>query len=83
MASQTNPARGREITKGTIAVWEHEYKLIHYLDVNKSLLFNLKEDPEELNNLIEIEKEKKEHLFGLLRENIKKANERIRNQPEL
>jgi len=43
------------IKKGIIAAWEGDYKLIHYLDNNKSLLFNLKKDPDELTNLFEKE----------------------------
>jgi arylsulfatase A-like enzyme len=65
------------ISKGVIAVWEGDYKLIYYLDKDKSLLFNLKEDPDEMNNLFDKEPEVGKRLLGLIKESLKKANERI------
>ncbi len=76
MDLMSNPSH-QQIRKGTIAVWEGAYKLIHYLDSNKSLLFNLKQDPDELNNIIDMEPEIGQRLLGLIHENLKKANERI------
>jgi arylsulfatase A-like enzyme len=78
MYYQTNPSRGHEITKGLIATWEGDYKLIHNLEDGKSLLFNLRNDPEEMNNLIESETEVGQHLLDLIKMNLKEANERIR-----
>lgn len=72
-----NPGRGHKITKGTIAVWEGDYKLIHYLVEGKSLLFNIKEDPGELKNLFDEKKEIGQHLLALIQDNLKKANEKI------
>ena len=72
-----NPSRGERISKGTIAVWEGDYKLIYYLKEKKSLLFNLKEDPDELNNLINKEPEAAKRLLPLIQENLKEANEKI------
>jgi arylsulfatase A-like enzyme len=69
--------RGHQITKGTIAVWKEDYKLIHYLDKEKSQLFNLKKDPEELNNLFDEEPEIGQRLLAVIQDNLKKANERI------
>jgi arylsulfatase A-like enzyme len=40
----------------------NEYKLIYIGDEDKYELYNLKNDPEELNNLVDIEKEKFEFL---------------------
>ena len=77
MNFEKNPSRGHQITKGTIAVWEGDYKLIHYLEEKKSLLFNLKKDPRELNNLFDKEPEIGKHLLSLIQDNLKKANERI------
>ena len=77
MALFTNTV-GNKITKGTIAVWEGDHKLIHYLDYNRSLLFNLKLDPQELNNLWDKEPEKGRHLLSLIRENLDKANRNLR-----
>jgi arylsulfatase A-like enzyme len=65
------------ISKGTFAVWEGDYKLIHYLEQKKSLLFNLKQDPDELKNLFDKEPEISQHLLALIQDNLKKANERI------
>jgi arylsulfatase A-like enzyme len=75
--SYTNNASDEPIVKGTIAVWQNDYKLIYYLDKEKSLLYNLKEDPDELNNLLITEPEIKQQLLGLINDNLKKANEKI------
>ena len=80
MNFEKNPSLGHEITKGTVAVWEGDYKLIHYLENNESLLFNLKQDPDELNNLFEKEPEIGQRLLTLIQKNIKEANERIKRE---
>ncbi len=72
-----NLSQGNQITKGTIAVWEDNYKLIHYLEKNKSLLFNLEKDPDELNNLFEKEPEAGQRLLSLIQDNLERANRRI------
>ncbi len=77
MNFEKNPSRGHKIEKGTIAVWEGDYKLIHYLEKDKSLLFNLKQDPGELDNLIDKEPEIAQYLLSLIKEKLRKANERI------
>jgi arylsulfatase A-like enzyme len=65
------------ITKGTIAVWEEDYKLIYYLDKNKKLLFHMKMDPEEMENIIDDEPIIGARLMKLIDENLSLANERI------
>jgi arylsulfatase A-like enzyme len=77
MSLVMNPGKWHKIEKGTIAVWEGEYKLIHYLKKNESLLFNLKEDPDELNNLFDKKPEVGQHLLNLILRNLQNANERI------
>jgi len=77
MSFQKNPSTGDGITKGTVAVWEDDFKLIHYLEDDKSLLFNLKRDSDELNNLFDEEREIGQHLRTLILDNLIKANERI------
>ncbi len=77
MSFQKNPSIGAKITKGTIAVWEGDYKLIYYLEEKKSLLFNLKEDPDELKNLFDEEKEISAHLFSLIQENLERVNKKV------
>ena len=78
MHIETTP-KGHRIDEGTFAVWEGNFKLIYYLKDNKSLLFNLKEDPGELKNLFDEKKEIGRHLLALIQDNLKKANERIIN----
>lgn len=70
-------SRGHQLTKGTIAVWEGDYKLIHYYGKNESLLFNLKQDPAELNNIIFNNYKTEHRLLVLIQENLKKANNSI------
>lgn len=82
MALQKNRSRGSSINKGTIAVWEGDDKLIHYLEKRKSLLFNLEQDPEELNNLFDKEPERGDYLLAIIQENLKKANENIRREQQ-
>ncbi len=78
MNLEKSRSRGNLITKGTIAVWEGNYKLIHYLQKKESLLFNIKKDPGEIENLIDREPEVGHHLLGLIKTNLESANERIR-----
>jgi arylsulfatase A-like enzyme len=66
------------INKGSIAVWEGDYKLIHILEKNKSFLYNIKEDPDELKNIFYIEKEIGQHLLNVIHKNLERANEKIR-----
>ena len=77
MNFQKNRSLSHPITTGTIAVLDGEYKLIHYLDKKESLLFNLREDPGELNNLFDIETETGQRLLKLIQDNLKKANNKI------
>lgn len=73
----------RPINKGTIAVWEGDYKLIHYLEERRSLLFNLKKDPDELNNLFDAESKIGKHLLSVIDSNLKTINERTRKANSL
>jgi arylsulfatase A-like enzyme len=76
MNFQENSSRGHRITKGSIAVWEGDYKLIHYLEKNEHLLFNLKDDPEELYNIIDREPDISKQLLKIIKDNLKKANKK-------
>lgn len=78
MNFEENPSRGHQINRGSIAVWEGDYKLIHYLGKNESLLFNLKKDLYEDNNLFDKEPEIRNRLLTSINENIKMVNENIR-----
>ncbi|MCK5505937.1 MAG: sulfatase-like hydrolase/transferase, partial [Thermodesulfovibrionia bacterium] len=79
MNLESNPSLGHQITTGTIAVWEGDYKLIHYLERNESLLFNMKQDPDELENLIDLETGTAERLLDLIKIELEKANKRIKS----
>jgi arylsulfatase A-like enzyme len=78
MYFEKNRSRGHKITKGTVAVWEGDYKMIYYLEKEEPLLFNLKKDPEEEKNLVDIEPETAKHLLQLIKANLKRANEQIK-----
>jgi len=80
MALGNNPSKGNEIKRGTIAVWQDDYKLIHYLDNKKSLLFNLHDDPDELNNLFDEQSDIGNSLLAVIRDNLASANHRIKGQ---
>jgi arylsulfatase len=67
------------ISKGTIAVWEGDYKLIHYLSDKKSLLFNLEQDPDELNNLFNNKQEVGQHMLSIIQKKLKGISDKIRN----
>ncbi|MBI4707720.1 MAG: sulfatase-like hydrolase/transferase [Candidatus Omnitrophica bacterium] len=75
MVLQANPSQKGKITKGMVAVWEGNYKLIHYLDKGNSIMFNLKEDPNELNDLFDKRQAIGQHLLLLIKENLEKVNE--------
>lgn len=80
MNFEQNRSRGNQIRTGSIAVWEGEYKLIHYLQQNKSLLFNLTRDPDELDNLTDREPKVTQRLLNVLLTHLQQANERIRKE---
>jgi arylsulfatase A-like enzyme len=65
------------IEKGTISVWDGDYKLIHYLDDQRSLLFNLRQDPGELHNLFNKEPGHGQRLLSLISHKLQEANGRI------
>jgi arylsulfatase A-like enzyme len=80
MNFEENPSRGHQITKGSVAVWDGDYKLIHYIERKESLLFNLAKDPGELHNIINDSPEIAQRLLKLVQDNLDSANERIRRE---
>jgi arylsulfatase A-like enzyme len=72
-----NRAFGNPLEKGTIAVWEENYKLIHYLENKKSLLFDLRDDPYETNDISREKAETVQKLMTLINDNLSSANARI------
>ncbi len=69
-----------EINKGVIAVWEGDYKLIHNIASKENLLFNLKVDSNELNNLYSDGTEVGQRLLSLIQHNLEQANERLKRE---
>lgn len=65
------------ITKGTIAVWDGDYKLIQYTEDNKFLLFDLSSDPDETNNISKEKSEILHRLKKLIEDGLSNANRRI------
>ena len=76
MYLESTPSGGN-IIEGTIAVWDEDYKLIHYLKDNKSLLFSLKHDQGELENIFGEETETGRRLLDIIYQNLEEANKRI------
>ena len=81
MDFRVNPSK-KQVTKGTIAMWEDDYKLIHYLNYNKDMLFNLEKDPDELNNLIDSEPEIGRRMLGIIKDNLHKKDTLYRDRPD-
>jgi arylsulfatase A-like enzyme len=79
MNFEENPSRGNIISRGSIAVWSGEYKLIHYMRRNESILFNINKDPDEKTDLLKNEPETAKRLLSVLLGNLRDANKRIRN----
>lgn len=77
MTFEMNRGLGQPITKGSIAIWEGNYKLIFYIEKQEALLFNLKKDPDELNNIRDQEPGTAFRLVSIIQKNLKEANERI------
>ncbi len=65
------------ITKGTIAVWDGDYKLIYYIEPQEVLLFNLRTDPDEIRNIYEEQPETAKRLLNLINSQLSEANKRI------
>jgi arylsulfatase A-like enzyme len=72
-----NRSFGEPITKGTIALREGDYKLIYYLKDKKSLLFDLRSDPDEMQDISQQKQDVTKRLTGLIVENLSRANTEI------
>jgi arylsulfatase A-like enzyme len=82
MQFRRNRSLGHPITKGTVAVWEGDYKLIYYLKDKKSLLFNLKSDPDETHNIFNEKPEIAQRFIKLIEDNLSRVNKRIAQSVE-
>lgn len=80
MSFENTRSHGQKITKGTIAAWEGDYKLIYYLGKDQSLLFNLKQDPGELNDLFLKEPEIGQRLLNIIKNNLNNKNDKINKE---
>ena len=69
-----------EISKGVFAVWQGDHKLIYYPTTETFMLFNLKLDPDEKDNIIDSDWEHKQYLVDLIQDNIRKVNERLKDK---
>lgn len=75
MDSRGSPKNG-PVTKGSFAVINGDYKLVHYSENPEyDELFNITNDPEELENLISTHKGTTSELMGLLTEQLSLANQ--------
>ena len=72
-----NRTFGHPITKGTIAALDGDYKLIYYLEDKKSLLFNLRLDPDETKNIFNEQPYIAQKLMKLINANLALANNKI------
>ncbi len=68
---------GDPVTRGTIALWEGDYKLIYFLDKKESILFNLADDPDEMKDLFHSDQETGQRMLSIIQANLTNANERI------
>ncbi|MBL7049766.1 MAG: sulfatase-like hydrolase/transferase [Nitrospira sp.] len=75
MNLEKNMSRDHKVENGTIAVWDGDYKLIHFLEEDKSMLFNLAEDPGEVVELSEKEPEVRQKLYSLIMQALNEVNE--------
>jgi arylsulfatase A-like enzyme len=80
MSFERNPSKGSRIEKGAIAVTVENYKLIHYLELDKSFLFDLKNDPGEMKNIMNKNPEIGNRLLNLIQTNLKKVNDKIEKE---
>lgn len=83
MNFQSNPGKGQKIKEGGIAIWQGDYKLMYFFSerdkVRKPLLFNLKDDPDEMNDLFDQKVEIGKKLVKIIEDSLNAANERIGN----
>jgi arylsulfatase A-like enzyme len=70
-----NNPHGQMISQGSVAVYEGDYKLIHDLGKQRSLLFNLQSDPDEQINLIDKKPDVGQRLINLIMNKINEANQ--------
>lgn len=71
---EKNRSLNHKITTGTVAVLENDYKLIYYIKDGRSELYNLRLDPREEYNLIEVETQIAQQLKSIILEKLRHIN---------
>ena len=71
---EKNRSLNHKITTGTVAVLENDYKLIYYIKDGRSELYNLRLDPREEHNLIEVETQIAQQLKSIILEKVRHIN---------
>lgn len=79
MYFEKSRSRGNKITNGFVSVYDGDDKLIYNIEDDVSLLFNLKNDPGEMNDMSNMKPDVRLRLLSLIHENLKIANEKIIN----
>ena len=59
-----------KMTKGSIAVFEGDYKYIYYLSDGREELFHLKDDKQEKSNLAEHERDRSRRMYQLISDKV-------------
>jgi len=71
---EKNRSLNHPITTGTVAIFEGDFKLIHYIKENRSELYNLSVDPKEEHDLIDEETQVAQWLKSTILERIQQIN---------
>jgi arylsulfatase A-like enzyme len=69
--SNTPVTGNRSTDRGTIAVWEGDYKLVYYIEDNKKILYDLSSDPDEK---LDLSNERPEIAGNMLKLILKRLN---------
>ena len=56
---------------------------MYHLDTDEVMLFDSVQDPHEINNLIDKEPDISQNLLGILKDNLRDANEKILEESKL
>jgi len=81
MSLLKNPSRGQKITKGTIVVWNGNYKMVYDINNKRPLLFRrLKKGPYDVEYVLDERPGVTRYLIDLIETNLKMANERIEEE---
>ena len=71
---EKNRSLNHPITTGIVAILDGDFKLIHYLKEDRTELYNLRLDPKEEHNLIDVETQIAQRLKSIILEQIRDIN---------